>query len=752
MKKFLGFLFKLSLIFGVIFIGWAIYLDVQVVEKFSGKKWSVPAKVYARPLELFVGGQVSNKTIVTELKRLGYREEYLARDAGSYHITPSQLLIYTRGFRFWDAEEKARRIKVGLKNGYIASINDLGSSADLDLVRLEPLMIGGIYPQHQEDRILVDLSRVPPLLIDTLIAVEDRNFAKHWGISPRGIVRAFVVNVSKGSLAQGGSTLTQQLVKNFYLTSERTLSRKAQEAVMAFLLELHFSKQEILEAYLNEVYLGQQGDHAIHGFGLASQFYFGRPLAELKPHHIALLVGMVKGPSSYNPRRNADLSIRRRDQVLDIMLDQELIAFEDYEKYQRRPLGILEKSRYRASRYPAFMQLVKQQLARDYQEENLQTEGLRIFTTMDPAAQSAAELAVKTVFNGLTQRAQAKKLQTAVVVTQPQNGEVLALIGDRNPRFPGFNRALNAKRPIGSIVKPFVYLTALQRGYNLASPIEDYPIDITLGGKRWQPQNFDKEVHGVVWLQDALAFSYNLATARLGLDIGVRYVAQTLYTASHREGIPEVAALLLGAVEMSAYEVAGAFQTIASGGFKSELKVIREVLDAYGHPLNRYPLQVNQVFESDDIYLLTTAMQGVVQKGTARKINQVLPESLNLAGKTGTSDDLRDSWFAGFSGNYLAAVWVGNDDNSPTGLTGSSGALPVWIDLMRRLPQKPVQPMISDNIVYNWVDPESSMVTDAECPGAIPVPMRLDRTPQERRDCYDSQQAPSWIERMLQRF
>ena len=753
MKKFLGYGFKLFLLLSVVFVGWAIYLDVQVVKKFSGKKWSVPAKVFARPLELFTGGQLSSEALIQELKRLGYREEYLARDIGSYQVTPGQVILHTRGFQFWDTTDKARQLQISFQGNQVQRIENLKTNEDLDLIRLEPVMIGGIYPQHQEDRVLVNLSGVPPLLIDTLIAVEDRSFAKHYGVSFRGIARAISVNIAKGSMSQGGSTLTQQLVKNFYLSSERTLSRKAQEAVMAFLLEFHFSKQEILEAYLNEVYLGQQGDHGIHGLGLASQFYFGRPLAELQPHHIALLVGMVKGPSTYNPRRYPDRGLKRRNQVLDIMLDQNLIDFADYEKYTQRGLDVLAKSPYRATRYPGFMHLVKQQLARDYQEANLQTEGLRIFTTMDPAVQSAAELAVISSFKTLTDAQQRTNLQASMVVTQPQNGEVLALVSDRNPRYPGFNRALDAKRPIGSIVKPFVYLTALERGYHLASPIEDLPIDVTMGGQRWRPENFDKQTHGIVWLKDALTFSYNLATARLGLEVGIRNVADTIYKASHLENIPQVASLVLGVVEMSTYQVAGAFQTIASGGFKSELRAIREVLDAYGQPLNRYPLQVNQVFDSDDVYLLTTALQDVVQRGTARRVNYSLPESLNLAGKTGTSDDLRDSWFVGFSGNYLAAVWVGNDDNSSTGLTGSSGALPLWVDFMKRLPQQPLVPMMSDNIVYNWVDPTTSLVTEANCPGARPVPMRVDRMPVEKAQCYeDRQNAPGWIEQMLKRF
>ena len=746
------FIAKVTLLLLVLFIGWAIYLDIQVVEKFSGKKWSVPAKVYAQPFEMFVGGELKATDLRQELDRLGYREEYQAREPGTYHLSPDQTIIHTRGFQFWDTNLPSKRIEIFFYEGQVEQMINLNDQSREDLVRLEPMLIGGIHPQHNEDRILVDLETVPPLLIDGLIAVEDRRFAEHMGISVRGIVRAIKVNVAKGGFAQGGSTLTQQLVKNFYLTSERTLRRKAQEAVMAILLDLHYSKQEILEAYLNEVYLGQRGEQSIHGFGLASQFYFGRPLSELKPHHIALLIGMVKGPSSYNPRRKPELALSRRNQVLDIMLDQNLITIDDYDKFGRRSLGVLDQTRYKSSNFPAFMELVKQQLSEDYQDEHLKSDGMRIFTTMQPSTQFAAEQAMQTRFKQFKQQSTREKLQGAIVVTQPQTGEVLALVGDANPRYPGFNRALKARRPIGSVIKPFVYLTALKQGYTLASPIEDLPIDMRLGGKQWQPQNFDKTSHGVVWLIDALANSYNLATARLGLDIGVRHVATTLEQAANIKDVPHVAAMLLGAVELSPFTVASAYQTLASGGFRSELSVIREVLDAYGEPLNRYPLQMQQVFDSDDIFLLTTAMQRVMSDGTGRRAYDKLPAELELAGKTGTSDDLRDAWFVGFSGNYLAVVWLGNDDNSPMGLTGSSGALPIWTDLMAQLPQRPLVPLMSDNISYQWVDVNASVVTEPNCPGALPIPMRSDLLKNEPIACRDNGRPPGWIERMLKNF
>ncbi|MGH8463809.1 MAG: transglycosylase domain-containing protein, partial [Pseudomonas sp.] len=388
---------------------------------------------------------------------------------------------------------------------------------------LEPLMIGGIYPKNLEDRILIKIDQVPPYLLETLVAVEDRDFYSHFGVSPKSIARAVWVNTSSGAMRQGGSTLTQQLVKNFYLTNERSLSRKLTEAMMALLLELHYDKREILEAYLNEVFIGQDGQRAVHGFGLASQFFFSQPLSELKLHQVALLVGMVKGPSYYNPRRYPERATVRRNLVLDLLAEQGVATPEAVAAAKKMPLGVTKRGSLADSSFPGFLDLVKRQLRQDYRDEDLTEEGLRIFTSFDPILQMKSESAMAETFKRLAGRKGADEVEAAMVVTNPETGEVQALIGSRQAGFAGFNRAIDAVRPIGSLVKPAVYLTALEKPskYTLTSWVQDEPFSVKgADGQVWRPQNYDRRSHGTIYLYQGLANSYNLSTAKLGLELG----------------------------------------------------------------------------------------------------------------------------------------------------------------------------------------------------------------------------------------
>ena len=356
-----GWALKLGLVGLVVLAGFSIYLDAIVQEKFSGKRWMVPAKVYARPLELFTGLKLSKDDFLTELDALGYRREKAIQGPGDVSVAGSSVELDTRGFQFYEGEEPPRSIKVNFSGDFVSGLSSKDGS-DLAVARLEPLLIGGIYPAHNEDRILVKLDQVPPALINGLVSVEDREFWDHHGVSLKSIGRAAWINVTTGQLRQGGSTLTQQLVKNFYLTSERSLTRKLTEALMAVLLELHYDKNEILQAYLNEVFLGQDGTRAIHGFGLASQYFFSQPLSELKLHQVALLVGMVKGPSYYNPRRYPERALARRNLVIDLMAEQGAVTKEDAEAAKQRPLGISKAGSLTNSSYPAFIDLVKLKL------------------------------------------------------------------------------------------------------------------------------------------------------------------------------------------------------------------------------------------------------------------------------------------------------------------------------------------------------------------------------------------------------
>jgi len=730
-------LFKLSLVLLVMAAVGLIYLDAQVRNKFEGKRWALPAKVYARPLELYPGQKLTMAELKQELKALSYRFERRADRPGSVEWATDRARIHSRGFNFPDGAEPAQDLLLSFSADRLQSIQRRGGQP-VPLVRLEPLLIGGIYPRSNEDRDLIRLEQAPPYLTEALVAVEDREFYSHWGVSFKGIARALWVNLRAGRFAQGGSTLTQQLIKNFYLTSERSLSRKLLELPMAVLLELHYSKREILEAYLNEVYLGQSGSRAIHGFGLASQYFFARPVTELELHQVALLVGMVKGPSWYDPRRHPERALERRNLVLRMLFEQQQISQAQYAAARARTLGVVRQNSLHKGVYPAYLDLVKRRLREEYRQQDLATEGLRIFTPLDPLVQSRAEAALAQSLKQLEQRygARAAGLEASVVVTDPQTGEVLALIGGRDTRYQGFNRALDALRPIGSLVKPAVYLAALEQGYTLATPLQDEPFELKQpDGSVWRPQNFDHRSHGVVPLHRALAHSYNQATARLGMAVGLERVIAMLHRLGVERELKPFPSLLLGAQALSPLELASVYQTIAANGFRMPLRAIRRVTDAEGRELSRYPFTLKQQVQPELMHLLQYALQEVAREGTARSVYNTLPANLNVAGKTGTSDDQRDSWFAGFTGDRLAVVWLGRDDNGPLPFTGSGGALRIWTELMRRERPEPFIATRPEGVEYVWIDEATGLRSDPRCEGARPLPFLPGTAPERSVDC-----------------
>ena len=723
-RPWLRWLLRLGLVGLLLLGGLLVYLDAVVQEKFSGQRWTVPAKVYARPLELFAGQRLSRDDFLTELDALGYRRVQQVQGPGEVAVAAGRVELHSRGFQFYDGSEPAQRLRVSFAGTQVAALAQPGGAA-LPVARLEPLLIGGLYPAHNEDRILVQLDEVPPYLVETLITVEDRDFYQHFGVSPRSIARAVWVNASAGSVVQGGSTLTQQLVKNFFLSNERSFTRKGTEALMALLLELHYDKREILEAYLNEVFLGQDGQRAIHGFGLASQYFFGQPLGELRLHQVALLVGMVKGPSYYNPRRFPERALERRNLVLDLLAEQGVASAEEVARAKQAGLGVSPRGSLANSSFPAFLDLVKRQLRQDYREQDLTEEGLRIFTSFDPLLQLKAESALAESLKRLGARKGVDEVEAAMVVTNPQTGEIQALLGSRQPRFAGFNRALDARRPVGSLVKPAVYLTALERPsqYTLTSWLADEPLAVKgADGQLWEPRNYDRRAHGTIYLYQGLANSYNLSTARLGLEVGVDNVLKTVRRLGAEHDWPAYPSMLLGAGALSPLQVATLYQTIANGGFNTPLRGIRSVLAADGQPLKGYPYEVQQRFDPGAIHLVQTAMRRVMREGTGRSVYGQLPASLELAGKTGTSNDSRDSWFAGFGQDLLAVVWMGRDDNGATPLTGASGALQVWTGFMRRAQPASLDTTPPDNVQLAWIDPQTGQGSAAGCPGAVQMP------------------------------
>ncbi len=673
-------------------VSYLLNLDQEIRNRFDNKRWSLPAIVYARPLELYPGLQLSPQMLETELLLGGYRREDRPEGAGSFTRTDATIQLTSRTFHFPDGEEPSRRLTITFAGDQIAALSDAATSEPLLSVRLDPMRIGSFHPLIHEDRIIVTRESLPDLLVETLLLVEDRSFYDHLGISPPAIARALMANVTAGEIVQGGSTLTQQLVKNLFLDRERSLLRKAREALMAMLLERRYAKDEILAAYANEIFLGQDRNRAIHGFALASTYYFKRTLDDLRPDQIATLVGMIKGPSYYDPHRHADRCRQRRDLVLTAMADNGLIDPAELDRSLARPLAEVDLQKSGLNRFPAFLDLVRQQLAEDYREEDLASDGLQILTTFDPHIQLQVEENLQRTIGEL-ETEQDDEIEGAVVVTSRETGEVLALAGGKVPARHGFNRALQARRPIGSLIKPAVYLAALNHGYTLASPLLDAAITVNPGSAdQWQPKNYDRLEHGQVPLVTGLANSYNLATVRLGLDLGLESVIETIRALGYHQPLQPLPSLLLGAVEMSPLDVCALYQTIAAGGFSTMLRAIDSVM-APDHQLRtRYGVSVEQRISPDVSFLLTHALQRVVSEGTGTALlRSPRLRDHGIAGKTGTTDGLRDSWFAGFTGDHLAVVWLGNDDNTPTGITGSAGAMRVWQHIMESIPTAPLE-------------------------------------------------------------
>ena len=721
-------------------VPWAWFLQQEAVAQFESLHWDLPGRVYARPLELYRGAPLDAAALVAELEAAGYRSAGAADQPGRYARSGARFVIHTRAFTYADGRVPARRLTVTLANRRVASVRAGGEA--VSLARVDPAEIATIRTLKSEDRRYVPLAKVPDLLVTGIQAVEDRRFKHHRGIDIRGLGRALWQNLRHLGVVEGGSTITQQLVKSLYLSPDRTLWRKLNEAVMAVALERRFDKRRLLEAYINEIYLGQTGSRAIHGFPRASEFYFGVPVESLQPHQVALLIGLARGPSWYNPWRHPERAKRRRDTVLDIFYRTSLLNATERERMQARPLDVLASPNPGSTRYPAFVDLVRRQLRRDYAPTTLRSRGLKILTTLDPVAQQAAERAVQQRLDAIDATGE---LQAGLVLVDPGSGEVQALVGDRQVRRKGFNRALDAQRQVGSVVKPFIYLLALNRPgrFSLVTPLVDRPFQVPLDdGGRWTPQNYSGESHGDVPLLLALARSYNQASARLGLDLGAGEVADLLRRLGVEKDVPAHPSLLLGAVELSPWQVAQAYQGLAADGYRTRLRAVRAVVGNDGEPRSSYPLRLSPLAERRAIPLLKYALSRVPHEGTARGLYGQLGRRLAVAAKTGTTDDRRDSWFVGFTDDRLGVVWVGRDDNKPAGISGSTAAMPVWAGLFADLPTRPLE-YESAKIEWYRVDWPKALLADDDCPNARALPFLPDSRPEEWSSCV------GWLESRL---
>ncbi len=658
------------------------FLDQEIQNRFSGEKWKLPAWIYSRPLELYKNQRLSVEQMENELKMLNYRKVYSPKSPGEYAINENRMIIIKRPFRFYDGDEPERHIFLVFENKRIVSLLDAKTNKPLAFVRMDPIILDRITIGNEEDRILIRLQDLNPMLIKILLTIEDKNFYEHNGINFVSIVRALIANFRAGKNVQGGSTLTQQFAKNFFLTREKTITRKIKEALMAIIIDARYEKNQILEAYMNEIYLGQNGASGVYGFGLASYFYFGLPVSELDVDQMAMLVSVVRGPSYYNPWTHPERVRERRDMILKKLLDENMLTPEEYEKYASREIVVVPRGKMTYGKTPAYVDLVKRELKAHIGENALGESGLRIFTSFDPITQRSAEEAIDKIGSEFGKKD--KNIEIAMAVADWHKGEIVALIGGRNYSQGGmFNRALDARRPIGSTVKPMVYITAFaEKGYQLGTVISDTDLSVRFGDKTWHPRNYDHKYHGKVFLANALARSLNIPVVRVGVDVGIKKVIANLKLAGATQDINPYPSVVLGTPELTPFEMVQMYSVFASQGYYKPLSVVRAVVNDDNEPVYIPEETPLQLFASEDAYLLTQGLIGVVEKGTARSLLEVVGKN-KVAGKTGTTDNGRDSWFAGFDNDEVAAVWVGRDDNKSTGYTGSTGALRVYKEFIR---------------------------------------------------------------------
>ncbi len=723
LRRFTSFGLKLGLVGAALMAVLGIYLDGKIEARFDKPLWNLPAVVYSRILYLAPGEAVDIKTLEAELKLLNYEKVKDPKSPGEYSVSASRVEIYRRPFDFEDGFEPAQQVMVTFDGGSVSKLTQVKDRKERGFLRIEPKILGMLGIKESEQRIFLPREQFPEFLIDSLITTEDRDFYHHDGIAPMAILRAMVANLRAGRTVQGGSTLTQQLAKNLFLTRERSLWRKVQEAYIALLLDFRYSKDKLLEMYLNEVYLGQAQGQAIHGFPLGARLYFGRPIEELRIDQLAFLVGLVKGPSYYNPWRYEKRALDRRDLILRMMMEGNYLTASQYENAVSQPLDIQESAQI-SSHQPAYFDQLSNEINELAGGKFNRTEGLRVFTTLDPRAQ---ELIEKSVVDKIKQLEDKTKvdLEAAVVIADRQSGEILAMVGGSRPGFAGFNRALQGRRQIGSLSKPAVYLTALAEPtkYNLATPIADNPIKLKdEAGKEWSPRNYDRKYRGSVPLLTSLAKSYNIPTVNIGMDMGLSKVIDTYFQLGvDPNHIKEVPSLLLGSFSLTPLEVTQMYQTLGNGGRLVKLSALRSIVNREGDVVYQHWPSASQTVSAQANWLTVFAMQETVKSGTAQFLNSLYP-SVNLAGKTGTTDDNRDSWYVGLDGKEVVTVWIGRDDNKSAKLTGSSGALRLYADyLAKRTPVPLLLPKPAELYNAPFVVNQGQFFMQCESNQSLPV-------------------------------
>jgi len=717
---------------GLLCSRWLLELDGVVRERFEGRPFRVPSRVFAAPTILYPGLDTKRADVRGQLLRLGYREHAGDPDAplelGRFRVSPGRVRVHLRPFEHPTRGEPARDVVLRMNGSTIEQIRELPRGRELGVVLVEPEPVGAFYGSDHEQRDLVRVDEVPQHLIDAILAVEDRRFESHHGIDPVRIAGAMLANVRAGSITQGGSTLTQQLVKNFFLTPERSYARKATEAAMALLVEARYDKPEILQAYMNEIYLGQRGSTAVHGVGEAARFVFGKRVRDLTLGESATIAAIIQSPNRLSPHRNPEDAVDRRNLVLDLMREQRRIDDGQYASAVAEPLGVAEIAPDPSdARY--FLDLLRRQLPEVYDEGVLEAEGLRIYSTLDLRLQRAAAHALD---QGLSQlerdypklaaKEKGKRIQGCLIALRPQTGEILALVGGRDYGLSQFDRCTQARRQVGSVFKPFVYAAALEARagapvITLASFVDDEPFELETPQGTWAPKNYDGEFHGRVGVREAIERSMNVAAARLGQEVGIPRVAEMARRLGVESSLPAVPSLALGTAELAPIEIARAYATLAAGGVRPWPHAFEDVVDESVGALERRELRFDRVLDEGTAFLVTSLLRGVVDRGTATRVRSMGMEG-QVAGKTGTTDDERDLWFAGYTPELVAIVWIGFDTPRSLGISSSRGAIPIWVEFMKEAVGArargafPVPPEVETL----GIDPESGALASASCP------------------------------------
>ena len=744
LKKFIKYALLIFILVGVALAIYSWYLSAQVEKRFSARRWSIPSTVYSDTTLLYPGQRFDPSLFNEKLVNLGYRRvNHVPSQKGEIRIRPDALDIFLNDLKTPWTQRQGFLVQIGFSENRIGTISRMESGETMPILELEPEEIMQFFGQERERRQLISIEQVPEHLIRAVLAAEDHRFFQHYGVDFRGILRALVTNLRHGSIRQGGSTLTQQLAKNYFLTPARTITRKFKEVILSVVIELKYDKREILEIYLNEIYLGQKGSVAINGIGEASYFYFGKPVKHLTLSQAAIIAGLIKAPNHYSPYRDITRCRSRRDAVLQAMHRWEWITETALQTALKQPIkavGFIVSD----TKAPYFIDYLTEQLNTLYRPQDLSSLGLSVYTTLDSQVQRAAE---KALVKGLTRlessnaklprEAPEEKLQGAIVVIQPKTGHILALVGGRNYSVSQFNRITQARRQPGSAFKPIVYLSSLSQ-FTPTSLLSNDPKSYTVNGELWEPQNFEPVTEYTVSLKDALKKSYNLATVDLAMQTGLERIVDMARRFHFSTPIKPYPSLALGAFEVIPIELARAYCVFAAEGVQPFPLSLKGVVDEHDKILEHQHLNIERLITPAEAFVMTRMLQAVVKEGTARSL-QWRGVSWPVAGKTGTTNDFRDAWFVGYTPDILALVWVGFDNGDSIEATGAAAALPIWADLMNAIPQHRSETDFNmpKGVEKNLVCSVTGRLAVAGCPEPAEVYFLAGRAPDEHCPLHD---------------